>query len=110
MQQDEQELSRTYQSLPDGEIASLHAEIATLSEVAQRALRAEIERRRLSGEALSKLCAARLRQEANFDRRERIRRRGVASYLLFHNDPKGALVVAAVVLMLALLSFIVHWH
>ena len=110
MQPDQQGLTKTYSGLPDVEIASLYAQIDTLSDVARTVLSAEIERRHLSSEQLSRLFSSQLRQEANFDRREKIRRKGVASYLLFRNDPKGTLAAFIVILLLGLLALIAGRH
>ena len=106
MDADLQELSKNYYSLQDVEIASLWAQLNTLTDVAQIALKGEIERRRLSNGQLSKLYSSRLREESKFDRRERTRRKWVVSYLLFRNDPKGTLIALIVGLVLALLAML----
>jgi hypothetical protein len=105
MQPDAQELSESYRKLSETEIASLHAEVATLTDVARRALLAEIQRRGLSDAHLSKLHFAELRHEAKFDRRQKQHRKSVTSYILFRGDAKGTITI----LLLALGVILVAW-
>ena len=91
MQTSQQDLSQTYRNLSDREIASLHAEIDSLTNDARAALVSEIQRRGISGAHLSKLYASELRQEAKFDQRQREHRKSVASYIL-RGDPKWTII------------------
>ena len=103
MQPNELELEETNRHLPDNEIASLFADEASLTDAARIALESEIKRRGISKEHLLKLHSSDLRDEANFDRREKVRRKGTLFYILFRGDPKGTLV-AIIVFLLAVLA------
>jgi hypothetical protein len=104
MQLSKREFAESYRNSPDVEIAALHAQIDTLTDVARVALIEEIERRGLGEAALGKLHAAELRNEARFDRLEETRRKKTAMYLLARGDPKGTILVIAIFLVLVLLS------
>ena len=106
MQPDQQHLAGTYQHFSDVEIAALHSQVGSLTDEARSALDAEIRRRGLEPEHLSKLAAAERRHEDNFDRLAKFHRKRVANYLLFRNDPKGTLVVIAVGVLLALIALL----
>ena len=105
----EQDVSETYRSFSDQQIASLYAEIDSLTEVARPALLAEIERRSLSHAQLQSMHTAELRREANFDRRQAIHRKKVLAYLL-RNDPKGVLLVFLAILAIALFLALTSSH
>jgi hypothetical protein len=98
------DLPQTYRLLSDDDIADLHAQADQLTDEARRALAAEIERRGLSGQRLQKLHRVELRGEAKFDRREKWRRKSLASWLLFRGDPKGTLLTFLAFVVLILLS------
>jgi hypothetical protein len=102
-----QDFAETYCRFSDDEIATLHAQIGSLTDDARVALETEIRRRGLKQEQLSKLDAAERRHEAHCDRLEKIHRRRVASYILFRNDPKGTIMAfLAIVLGLSVLALI----
>ena len=103
MQPTEQELGKSYQGLPDDEIASLYAQFDTLTEIARHALALEIQRRELSDAALRKMHAAVLRREAAFDRRDKVRRADLAAWILFRGDPKGTVVALLLIVVLLLI-------
>ena len=105
----QQDLSETYRNLSDTEIASLHAQIDTLTKDARAALTSEIQRRGMSDAHLSKLHASELRQEAKFDQRQSEHRKGVASILL-RGDPFWTIVVIVTVLGAAALFSLAASH
>jgi hypothetical protein len=107
---DSHELSQTYRNIPDEEIAALHAQVGQLTEQAQIALAAEIERRGLSAEQLEKIHSSEVHGEANFDRREKWRRKSLVSYLLFRNDPKSTILMVIAFLLAVLISELVRKH
>ncbi len=107
MQPNELELEETYRHLPDNEIASLFADEASLIDTARTALESEIKRRGVSNEHLLKIHSSDLRDEADFDRREKVRRKGALFYILFRGDPKGTLVVVLVALGIAFVLWLI---
>ena len=110
MQTSQDQLAKTYQACSDDDLASLFAQIGSLTEAAHRALMAEIERRGLKDADLARMQARETRSEQNFDRQERIRRKGVISYLLFRNDPKGTIAVLVIAVVVLLLSVLFARH
>lgn len=104
MQTNEKELVEAYRNSSEIEIATLYAQIDSLTDAARVALTREIERRGLSSAHLVKLNAAELRREAKFDRVQELHRKKVASYLLIRRDPKGFIVALAILLGLLLIS------
>lgn len=110
MQIDQQGFAQSYRDLPDNEIALLYTQTDMLTEPARMALAAEIEQRGLNADQLQKLHSTELRREANFDRREKWRRKSTASFLLFRNDPKGTLLMLIGFLVLVLILEIVRKH
>jgi hypothetical protein len=107
---DSQELAQTYRNIPDGEIAALHAQAAQLTEQARIALAAEIGRRGLSAQQLEKIHSSEVRGEANFDRREKWRRKSLVSYLLFRNDPKSTILMVIAFVLAILIAELVRKH
>jgi hypothetical protein len=83
MQPTGQELSNAYRNVRDDEIASLYTQFDSLTETARNALTLEVQRRGLAGPQLQKMQANEARREEGFDRREKVRRKGLASWILF---------------------------
>jgi hypothetical protein len=105
MQTSQQELSEAYRTFSDAEIASLHAQVDSLTEDARVALTSEIERRGIDSAKLSKLYTMHLRQEAKFDRRQKDHRKKVVSYLL-GGDPYWTIaIILALLAAAALFAF-----
>jgi hypothetical protein len=110
MQTSQQELSQTYRNFSDTDIASLHAQIDTLTDDARSVLASEIQRRGMSDAQLSKLYASELRHEAKLDRRQKEHRKSVLSFLLM-GDPYWTLAaIVALIVVTALLSLISSHH
>jgi hypothetical protein len=90
---DEQGLAATYRECSDDELAALAAEMETLTDVARAALRAEIQRRGVSGAQLGKLHAKEVHREMRFDQKEKIRRKKTLFNILTRSgdlsDPRG---------------------
>jgi hypothetical protein len=82
VQTSQQELLQTYRDFSDDEIASLHAQIDSLTNDARAALALEIQRRGMSNAQMSKLRASELRREAKFDRRQKEHRKRVAFHFI----------------------------
>ncbi len=106
----EETFSETYRNYSDMEIASLHAQIDSLTDAAHAALTAEIERRNISSAELSKLYSSELRHEAKFDRRQREHRKRVLINLLFRGDPKGWIITILVALGVAFVAELLSHH
>ena len=106
MQPTEQNLSGTYRRFSDDDIATLYAQLGSLTDDARAALEAEIKRRGLRPEQLSQLDAAERRHETNFDRLQKLHRKRVVTYLLFRNDPKGTMVVIGIGVVLLLIAWL----
>jgi hypothetical protein len=108
MQNSPEKFSETYRNCSDSEIATLHAQMNSLTENARAALASEIERRGMNSAQLPKLYASELRKETKFDERQKEHRRIVASFLL-RGDPKWTMILIlaliAVVALCALISF-----
>ena len=104
MHTDPQELAETYRGYSDTEIASLHAQIDSLTPEAREALAIEIDRRGLKNNALSKLFATEQRHEASFDRFEKTRRKKLAISLFLGSDPKLTIIALGGGIVLIMLA------
>jgi len=79
----------------------------SLTETARNALTLEMQRRGLEGPQLQTMHAKEVRREEGFDRREKVRRKGLAFWLLFRGDPMGWVIALLLLLLfLAISSFI----
>ena len=105
----EEKFSETYRNLSDVEIASLYAQIDSLTDAARAALTAEIQRRNISSAQLSKLYALELRHEAKFARRQREHRKKVLSYLL-RGDSKWTIITILAALGVAFVAKLLSHH
>ena len=105
----EETFSETYRNYSDMEIASLHAQIDSLTDAAHAALTAEIERRNISSAELSKLYSWELRHEAKFDRRQKEHRKKVLSYLL-RGDSKWTIITILAALGVAFVAGLLSHH
>lgn len=110
MYTDRQELADTYRGYSDEEIASLHAQVESLTLEARDALALEIERRGLKSAQLTNLYAAEQRREAHLDSIEKTRRKKLAIYLLLGRDPKLTLVMLGVAAVLIVLAVLLRPH
>jgi len=99
----EEGFAETYRNYSDMEIALLHAQIGSLTDVARTALMVEIHRRNISSAQLSKLYSAELRHEAKFDRRQKMHRKKVLTYLL-RGDPKWTIITILALFGVALVA------
>ena len=101
------DFSEKYRALPDEEIASLFADIDSLTEQARSALLAEIQQRGLAASQLQKLHSVELRHEAQFDRLERLRRKRMVLTRLGHHSLKGWIFVIVGAALLALIELLI---
>ena len=106
----EEKFSETYRNCSDMEIASLHAQIDSLTDAASAALTVEIKRRNMSDAQLLKLYSSQLRREARFDRRQKEYRKKVLVYLLFRGDPKGWIIAILVAFGVAFVAKLLALH
>jgi hypothetical protein len=101
----DQDFGETYRSLSEEEIAAIYAEIGSLTEEARNALVAEIQSRGLDQTQLQKLHAVELRHEAQFDRREKYRRKrmifGRSSGLHSVKEWIGVILIALVLVLIS---------
>ena len=105
----EEKFSETYRNFSDVEIASLYAQIDSLTDAARAALTAEIQRRNISSAELSKLYSWELRHEAKFDRRQKEHRKKVLSYLL-RGDSKWTIITILAALGVAFVAGLLSHH
>jgi len=117
MQPVQQELSKTYAGMSEGELALLHAQINSLTDVARDALAVEVHRRGLSAAELSKLYHYQLRDKAKFDRRQKEHREQLAYILLagrlrwfLGGRPKLATIISLALLGLLLILKLLSHH
>jgi hypothetical protein len=106
----EEQFSESYRNFSEMEIASLHAQIDSLTDAARAALAAEIQRRGISSAQLLTLYSSELRREARFDRRQKEHRKKVLIYLLFRGDPKWTITTILVALGVALVAELLSHH
>jgi hypothetical protein len=109
MQHLPQELSDTYRNYSDAEIASLYAEMESLTDNARSTLSAEIQRRGMSTAQLAKMHAFELRREDIFDQREKIRRERLAFGRLGDN-PREVIVSILLFLVAVLIAALFASH
>ena len=112
MQSTRQDFAETYRNISDDEIATLHAEVGSLTDEARAALQAEIQRRGISITKLHHLNTAVTQREAKFDRRQKQHEKDVGSYLLSRALSRDFWVLVSIVLVLlsAVISALISHH
>jgi hypothetical protein len=111
MKPTQQDLAATYRSLSDKDLASLCADIGSLTEEARTTLQSEMKLRKIGSAQLEKMHTSELRREAHFDRGESIRRKRTAMWLFFRNDPRWTVgAVIAFLILVAISELIAHFH
>jgi hypothetical protein len=110
MQPTKQDFAETFRRSSDDEIASLHSQRDTLTEAARNALTAEIELRGISSSQLQKLYAAKRRQGAKFDRRQKKHRQMVASFLLPLSRRRFVVVCLLLMVLIWIYTLISNRH
>jgi hypothetical protein len=109
MRSTDQDFAGTYRGLTADEIAALYVEIGSLTEEAHSALMAEIQRRGLDEAQLKKMHTVELRHEAQFDRREKLRRKKmVLEGFSGMNDVKGWILAILGALVFILISELIN--
>jgi hypothetical protein len=104
-----EEFEESYRHLSEEDISGLYAQNDTLTDDARSALAEEMQWRGLSGAQLTKMHAADVRHEAQFDRLERFRRKKLAVGSL--NDLQGwGIAILVVVVYVLVRSLIAHRH
>lgn len=82
MQSARQDFAETYRNLSDDELASLHAQMSSLTHEARSALQEQIQKRGISTAKLRHLNTAERQREAKFDRLQKDHEKSVVSEIL----------------------------
>lgn len=82
MQSAQQDFAETYRNLSDEELASLHAQMGSLTHEARSALHEQIQKRGITTAKLRHLNTAERQREAKFDRLQKDHERRVVSEIL----------------------------